>query len=96
LIAYTFQGKQLKYAINSYNSCCITSRNVGHYFDHAETKLIQQLSYVPKTMYIFGITQGKKEILTTIPCNKCMKLLKTKGIKRIVCNYFGNTTIIKL
>jgi len=96
IIAYTFNGNQIEYAINSYSSCCMASRNAGHYFDHAETKLIQQLSFVPKTIYIEGITQSSKSMSTTLPCDKCMKFLKLKGVKRIVCNYLNHYTTLKL
>lgn len=94
MIAYCYVGKQLKYAINRYDECCKTSRYAGHYFDHAETKLLN--NYIPKTMYIVGITQGMKLLENTIPCKKCMKAIQEKGVKKVVCFSNGKLINIKL
>ena len=94
IIAYTYVGKQLIYELNSYSHCCKSSRQAGHWFDHAETRLLQTVK--PKVIYITGITQGRKIMSTTLPCAKCMKILKQEGVKKIVCNYINKLTIIKL
>jgi len=94
IIAYGYSGNQLVWALNSYTSCCKTSRQAGHYFDHAETALLN--SYIPKTLYIIGITQGKKLLDTTIPCSKCMKVIQEKNVKRIKCFSNGKLITIKL
>ncbi len=94
IIAYGYSGKQLFYALNSYNECCKTSKYAGHYFDHAETKLLN--TFVPETIYVLGITQGKKLLDTTIPCKKCMKTIQEKGVKKIKCFSNGKLITIKL
>ena len=94
IIAYTYNNKQLHWAINSYDACCSTSKKAGHYFDHAETRLLQHVSFIPKTVYIIGITQGKKIMSNTIPCDKCMRTLQEKGVKNIVC--LANDRLIKI
>lgn len=96
VIAYTYTGKQLQYAINSYSCCCSTSKKAGHYYDHAETKLLQQLQHVPKVIYVYGITQGGKVMQNTLPCNKCMQHLQNAGVKRVICLYQNYVTTIKI
>lgn len=96
VIAYTYIGKQLQYAVNSYSCCCSTSKKAGHYYDHAETKLLQQLQQIPKTIYVYGITQGKRVMQNTMPCKKCTMRLQTVGVKRVICLYQNYITTIKL
>jgi deoxycytidylate deaminase len=105
IVAFLVKGKNVvSIGINDYKKTHSNTPQIEDYIipSHAEVRCVSKFLVKHKkitsdmTLYVVGITQGKKEILTTIPCNKCMKLLKTKGIKRIVCNYFGNTTIIKL
>jgi deoxycytidylate deaminase len=94
IIAYGYKGKQLIHALNSYTDCCKTSKFAGHYFDHAETKLLNV--FIPDTIYVVGITQGKKLLETTIPCSKCMKVIQEKGVKKIKCFLNGKLITIKL
>lgn len=88
IIAYCYKGNELIHAVNSYSKCCNTSRKCGHYFDHAETLLVQKLitrNFIPKTIYIIGVTQGGKILPTTIPCDKCYQALVSYGVKHIQC-----------
>lgn len=96
VIAYTYHNKQLHWALNSYNTCCSTSKHAGHYYDHAETKLLNAIKFVPKTVYIIGITQGKRIMTNTLPCQKCMNLLQKKGIRNVVCLYKSSVIKIKI
>ena len=94
MISYGYSGNQLIYALNSYSTCCKTSRHAGHFYDHAETALLN--NFTPKVLYVVGITQGKRLIDTTVPCKKCMKVIQEKGVKKVKCFSNGKLITIKL
>ena len=79
-------NKVLHYAVNNYNGCCYTSRIAGHIYDHAETKLLNNLPVNTDNCKVFtyGISPNGYLLENTTPCKKCMTILKKRGYNKII------------
>ena len=51
-------------------------------FAHCEARLARKLD-VGSTVFVARITTGTKEFANSTPCHNCLKIMKTRGIKRV-------------